>query len=171
VDKFHFFLHEFCRILRAFAVKSIQITIEGMSCLNCAVQVRRALATVPTVKFVGVTIGAATVEHENASPEQLVQAIRTAGDFAGHIRTPRHTLQIPQPQAWLQKTVRSAMAKILGTLPNEADVAETVSTRPAIRAEYIGQSRMVFPIPSNPGRGQRSCDIRRSLPPQQASHP
>ena len=58
-------------MLFGFAVKSIQITIEGMSCLNCAVQVQRALASVPTVNFVAVTIGAATVEHENASPEQL----------------------------------------------------------------------------------------------------
>lgn len=141
-------------MLFGFAVKSIQITIEGMSCLNCAVQVQRALAAVPTVKFVGVTIGSATVEHENASHEQLLQAIRTAGDFTGEIRTPRLTPQIPQPQAWLQKTVRSAMAKIFGKPPNQAGIAEAGSTRPAIHVEYIGQSQMVFPTPSNPGREQ-----------------
>jgi copper chaperone CopZ len=141
-------------MLRGFGVNTIKITIEGMSCLDCAVRVQRALAAVPMVKFVGVTIGAATVDHENASPEQLLQAIRTAGDFTGEIRTPGFTPQIPRPQAWLQKTVGSAMAKILGKLPDEAGVSETGATCPAIRAGCIGQSRMVSPIPSNPGRGQ-----------------
>jgi len=141
-------------MLRAFAVKSIQITIEGMSCLDCAVQVQRALAAVPTVKFVGVTIGAATVEHENASPEQLLQAVHAAGDFKGGITTPRLAPQIPQPQAWLQKAVKLAMAKILGNLPNEVGVSEAGSRPRAIHAGYLGQSQMVSPIPSNPSLGQ-----------------
>ena len=132
-----------------FGVKTTKIKIEGMTCLNCAVQVQRALVAVPTVKFVGVSIGAATVEHENASPEKLLQAVRIAGDFKGEITTPRLTLQIPQPQAWLQKTLKLAMAKFLGhpaPPPNEAVVSEAGS-RPAIHAGYIGQSRRVSPLP------------------------
>ena len=103
-------------MLRGFGVNTIKITIEGMSCLNCAVQVQRALAAVPTVKFVGVTIGAATVEHENASQEQLLQAIRTAGDFKGKIGEIQTLLvmpRIPQPQGWLRQTVKLAMARII----------------------------------------------------------
>jgi copper chaperone CopZ len=131
------------------AVNTIKITIEGMSCLDCAVKVQRALAAVPSVRFVGVTVGEATVEHENASDEQLLQAIRTAGDFAGEIRNPRFTPQIPQPQAWLQKTLKPALAKFWGhpaLPPNEAVVSEAGS-RPTIDAGYIGQSRKVSPLP------------------------
>jgi copper chaperone CopZ len=59
--------------------------IEGMTCLNCVTHVQKALEAVPTVKDAKVVEGEATVEHENASDEQLLRAVRAAGDYTGKI--------------------------------------------------------------------------------------
>jgi copper chaperone CopZ len=67
-------------------MKTTQIKINGMSCANCATHVQKALEAVPNVKDVEVTLdGGATVEHENASDEQMLRAIRAAGDYQGEI--------------------------------------------------------------------------------------
>ena len=66
-------------------MKRTRIKIEGMSCLNCVTHVQKALEAVPTVKDVHVVVGEATVDHANAGNEQLLRAIRAAGDYAGQI--------------------------------------------------------------------------------------
>ena len=68
-------------------VKTVKIQIEGMSGLTCATHLLRTLSAVPTVRGLGVSIGLATVEHENASVEELLDAIRAAGNYRGEIIT------------------------------------------------------------------------------------
>jgi copper chaperone CopZ len=72
------------KILVGKRMKKVEISIEGMSCLNHAVHVQRALSAVPTVTGVGVTIGMAIVEHDT-SDEQLLRAIGAAGNYKGRI--------------------------------------------------------------------------------------
>lgn len=66
-------------------MKTTGIKIDGMTCMNCVTHVQKALEAVPTVKDAKVVVGEATVEHENASDEQLLRAIRSAGDYSGKI--------------------------------------------------------------------------------------
>jgi copper chaperone CopZ len=47
--------------------------------------VQKALEAVPTVTEATVTMGEAVVEHDGASDEQLLQAVRAAGDYSGMI--------------------------------------------------------------------------------------
>jgi copper chaperone CopZ len=94
-------------------VETLKIKIEGMSCLDCAIRVQRALGAVPSVKCVRVAVGLATVEHESALEEQLLQAIQTAGNYKGAIETPSIPRQIPQPREWMQTAIKAAVAKII----------------------------------------------------------
>jgi copper chaperone CopZ len=73
-------------------MKKVEISIEGMSCLNHAVHVQRALSAVPMVKSVRVTIGMAIVEHD-ASDEQLLRAIGAAGNYKGRIGSEQKLLK------------------------------------------------------------------------------
>lgn len=66
-------------------MKTTKIKIDGMTCANCVVHVEKALEAVPAVKEASVVVGEATVQHENASNEQLLRAIRAAGDYKGEI--------------------------------------------------------------------------------------
>ena len=67
-------------------MKTTKIQIEGMDCANCATHVQKALEAVPGVKDVSVAFDeGATVEHEGASDEQLLSAVRAAGDYEGTI--------------------------------------------------------------------------------------
>jgi copper chaperone CopZ len=67
-------------------MKTTKIKIEGMTCANCVTHVQKALEAVPTVNDVSVSVGdGATVQDENASDEQLLRAIRAAGDYQGEI--------------------------------------------------------------------------------------
>lgn len=67
-------------------MKITRIKIDGMTCANCATHVQKALEAIPTVKDVRVSLGdGATVQHETASDEQLLRAVRAAGDYAGEI--------------------------------------------------------------------------------------
>ena len=67
-------------------MKVTKIRIEDMIALNCVTHVQRALEAVPGVTAVEVTSGeGARVTHEGASDEQLLRAVRSAGDFAGVI--------------------------------------------------------------------------------------
>ena len=67
-------------------MKNTKIKISGMSCANCATHIQKALEAVPSVKDVTVTLEeGATVEHENASDEQMLRAVRAAGNYHGEI--------------------------------------------------------------------------------------
>lgn len=67
-------------------MKTTKIRIDGMTCANCATHVQKALEAVPTVKDVRVSMDeGATVEHESASDDQLLRAVRAAGDYKGEI--------------------------------------------------------------------------------------
>ena len=66
-------------------MKTTKIKIQGMSCANCVTHVQKALEAVPSVTEVNTVIGEVTVQHENASDEQLIRAIRAAGDYQGQI--------------------------------------------------------------------------------------
>ena len=66
-------------------MKKIKIKIEGMSSLRCATDVQRHLSAVPTVKDLRVSIGEAIVQHENATDEQLLRAVRAAGEFTAKL--------------------------------------------------------------------------------------
>lgn len=67
-------------------MRTTRIRIDGMTCANCATHVQKALEAVPTVNDVRVSLGeGATVEHENASDEQLLRAVRAAGDYKGEV--------------------------------------------------------------------------------------
>lgn len=74
--------HSFCE--RA-GVKTTRIGIEGMTCLNCVTHVQKALEAVSAVKEAKVVEGEATVEHDGASDEELLRAVRAAGDYVGKI--------------------------------------------------------------------------------------
>jgi copper chaperone CopZ len=84
-------------------VKTVKIQIEGMSRLTCATLLLRALSAVPTVKGLGVSIGEATVEHENASDEELLDAIRAAGNYRGKIISIPTIRIISRLETWGQK--------------------------------------------------------------------
>ncbi|HEU6448287.1 MAG TPA: cation transporter [Verrucomicrobiae bacterium] len=56
-----------------------------MTCLNCVTHVQKALEAVSAVKEAKVVEGEATVEHDGASDEELLRAVRAAGDYVGKI--------------------------------------------------------------------------------------
>lgn len=67
-------------------MRTTKIRIDGITCLNCVTHVQKALEAVPTVKDVRVALHeGATVQHETASDEQLLRAVRAAGDYKGEI--------------------------------------------------------------------------------------
>ncbi|MGA9778701.1 MAG: hypothetical protein WBS33_10575, partial [Verrucomicrobiia bacterium] len=83
---FHF---RFCpNRIGCWVMRVAKIIIKGMSGLDCAICVQRALAAVPTVKGVRVALGQATVELEDSSDEPLFRAIQMAGDYRGEIKRP-----------------------------------------------------------------------------------
>lgn len=59
--------------------------ITGMTGPNCVTHVQKALQGVPGVRKVQVSIGDATVEHEDVTNHQLLNAIQSAGDYCGDI--------------------------------------------------------------------------------------
>lgn len=67
-------------------MKTTRIRIAGMTCANCMTHVEKALEAVPNVKEVQVTLDeGATVQHDGASDDQLLRAVRAAGDYQGEI--------------------------------------------------------------------------------------
>ncbi len=67
-------------------MQTLKIKITGMTCHHCVARVEKALKAVPGVKTVQVSLDTgATVQHENASEDQLLQAIQKAGDYRGQI--------------------------------------------------------------------------------------
>lgn len=66
--------------------KEIKLKIEGMTCLNCVTHVQKALEAVPGVKEVSVRQDeGATVQHEGADTQQLIAAVRAAGDYKAEV--------------------------------------------------------------------------------------
>jgi copper chaperone CopZ len=92
-------------------VKTVKIKIEGMAGLNCAMQLQRTLCAVPTVKGGSVSIGEATVEHENASDEQLLQAVCAAGNYRGEIMTAPVARIMSKWEVWGQKLRKVLMVR------------------------------------------------------------
>lgn len=74
-------------------MKTEIIKIDGMTCANCMTHVQKALEAVPTVIGVDVEEGRATIKHEKATQEQLLNAVRAAGDYSG---------RIVQEMSWIQ---------------------------------------------------------------------
>lgn len=58
-----------------------QLKIDGMTCEMCVRHVTTALQSVPGVQSATVDLkaGAATVQHENASPEAMAKAVEEEG--------------------------------------------------------------------------------------------
>jgi copper chaperone len=58
-----------------------ELKIDGMSCQMCVQHVTQALQNVPGVQTVNVDLaaGSATVHHENASHQALVEAVQEEG--------------------------------------------------------------------------------------------
>jgi copper chaperone CopZ len=68
------------------SMKITRINIQGMTCANCATHVQKALEAVPGVKDVRVALReGATIEHEGATEDQLLRAVRAAGDYNGEV--------------------------------------------------------------------------------------
>jgi copper chaperone CopZ len=66
-------------------MKTTKIKIDGMTCANCVAHVEKALEAVPAVTDASVSIGEANVTHDGATDEQLLRALRAAGDYRGNI--------------------------------------------------------------------------------------
>jgi len=62
-------------------MKSLSLTIDGMSCGHCVSAVRRALEEMKAVQVESVAIGQATVRFDPGAlgPEQVLAAVRDAG--------------------------------------------------------------------------------------------
>lgn len=112
-------------------MKTVIIKIEGMSCLDCAIRVQRALAAVPSVKCVYVAVGVATVKHEDASEEQLLQAVRTAGNYRGVVEPPRLAGQIQESRKVVRTTIK-AIAELFGARERIAGESNEIRRQSAI---------------------------------------
>jgi len=67
-------------------MNTTKIKIAGMTCANCATHVQNALKAVPGVIDVRVAFNEdAVVRHEAVPEEQMLQAVRAAGDYHGEI--------------------------------------------------------------------------------------
>lgn len=71
------------------------VSINGMSCVHCVRAVFTSLAGVEGIKRADVSIGRAVIEHDGSvTPEQIRNAIATAGYEAADFTTDRRTLPI-----------------------------------------------------------------------------
>ena len=71
------------------------VSINGMSCVHCVRAVFTSLAGVEGIKRADVSIGRAIIEHDGSvTPEQIRDAIATAGYEAADFTTDRRTLPI-----------------------------------------------------------------------------
>lgn len=62
-------------------MKTIALTIEGMTCAHCVMSVRKELSKLPNVKVEDVQIGSAKVQIDETkvTTEQLKEAVEEAG--------------------------------------------------------------------------------------------
>lgn len=66
--------------------QELKMKIDGMTCLNCVTHVQKALEAVPGVTDVTVTQDeGATIQHNNAETDQLIAAVRAAGDYKAEV--------------------------------------------------------------------------------------
>ena len=71
------------------------VSINGMSCVHCVRAVFTSLAGVEGIKHADVSIGRAVIEHDGSvTPEQIRDAIATAGYETADFTTDRRTLPI-----------------------------------------------------------------------------
>ncbi|HEX6627309.1 MAG TPA: heavy metal-associated domain-containing protein [Gemmatimonadaceae bacterium] len=71
------------------------VSINGMSCVHCVRAVFTSLAGVEGIRRADVSIGRAVIEHDGSvTPEQIRDAIATAGYEAADFTTDRRTLPI-----------------------------------------------------------------------------
>ena len=71
------------------------VSINGMSCVHCVRAVFTSLAGVDGIKRADVSIGRAVIEHDaSVTPEQIRDAIATAGYEATDFQTDRRSLPI-----------------------------------------------------------------------------
>jgi len=71
------------------------VSINGMSCVHCVRAVFTSLAGVEGIKRADVSIGRAVIEHDGTvTPEQIRDAIATAGYEAADFTTDRRSLPI-----------------------------------------------------------------------------
>lgn len=62
------------------------LQIAGMTCVNCAVHIEKALEAIPKVKAASVTLDeGARVEHDGADVEQLLRAVKAAGNYEAQV--------------------------------------------------------------------------------------
>lgn len=66
--------------------QELKLKIDGMTCLNCVTHVQKALEAVPGVTEVTVTQDeGATIQHNGAEKDQLIAAVRAAGDYKAEV--------------------------------------------------------------------------------------
>jgi Cu+-exporting ATPase len=66
--------------------EKLKLKIAGMTCLNCVTHVQKALEAVPGVTDVTIAQEeGAIVEHSGADTEQLIAAVRAAGDYRAEV--------------------------------------------------------------------------------------
>ena len=67
-------------------MNTTKIRIAGMTCANCASRVQKALEAIPGVVDVRVALDeGALVKHEGVPENQMLRAVRAAGDYRGEI--------------------------------------------------------------------------------------
>ena len=66
--------------------ETTNLKIEGMTCVNCAVHVEKALEAVRKVRAVTVRLDeGAQVEHDGADEKELVRAVAAAGSYRAEV--------------------------------------------------------------------------------------
>jgi len=71
------------------------VSIAGMSCVHCVRAVFTSLGAIPGIDRADVSIGRAVIEHDgNVTPEQLRDAIATAGYEVTDFKIDRRTLPL-----------------------------------------------------------------------------
>ena len=71
------------------------VSISGMSCVHCVRAVFTSLGAIPGIDRADVSIGRAVIEHDgNVTPEQLRDAIATAGYEVTDFKIDRRTLPL-----------------------------------------------------------------------------
>jgi copper chaperone CopZ len=67
-------------------MQTTHLRIQGMTCINCATHVQKALEAIPGVRDVRVSLDeGATVEHEGAPEDAMVRAVGAAGGYQAEV--------------------------------------------------------------------------------------
>lgn len=78
-------------IRKEYAMETLKLSVQGMSCGGCVRHVTQALQAVPGTRVEEVKVGSATVaiDTQRTSREALVEAVRNAGYEVGEVVTAR----------------------------------------------------------------------------------